>query len=268
MNVISFPRLNISLDVSPVAFCIGTKEIYWYALIILAGFLLAVAFCTWSAKKRGINPDHVFDIALYGLVVGIICARIYYVIFDFDSYKDNLLNIFKIWEGGLAIYGGIIGGVVTAYVYCRLKKLNIYEMFDIASPGLLIGQAVGRYGNFFNMEVYGRNTSSLLGMSINGAAPVHPLFFYESAWNVVGLIIIIALRDKKKAHGQVFYGYILWYSLGRLVLEGMRLPEYILYIPGTNIAASQAVAAVLIALSAFMLIKTNRKRNVDENRNC
>ena len=267
MNVISFPKLNISLNISPVAFHIGTKEIYWYALIILAGFLLAVAFCTWSAKKRSINPDHIFDIALYGLVVGIICARIYYVIFDFGSYKDNLLDIFKIWEGGLAIYGGIIGGVLTAYVYCRIKKLNIYEIFDICAPGLLIGQAVGRYGNFFNMEVFGGSTSSVFGMSINGADPVHPLFLYESVWNILGLIIILALRDKKKSHGRVFYGYILWYSLGRLVLEGMRLREYILYVPGTNLAVSQVVAAVLIVVSAFMLIKTNRKRSFDENRN-
>lgn len=259
MNVISFPALDISLNISPVAFCIGGKEIYWYAIIILVGFLLAVAFCTRSAKKNGINPDYLFDIALYGLVFGIVCARIYYVIFDFETYRHNLLDIFKIWEGGLAIYGGIIGGIITAYAYCRLKKLNIYQMFDIAAPGMLIGQAVGRYGNFFNVEVYGRETSFILGMSINGGAPVHPLFFYESAWNVLGLIILLVLGKYKKAHGQIFYGYILWYSLGRLILEGMRRAEYVLCVPHTAIPVSQLVAVVFIVVSVFMLIRLSCK---------
>ncbi len=261
MDVIAFPKLGISFNISPVAFHIGPKAIYWYAIIILTGFLLAVGFCMMSAKKRGINPDHVFDIALYGLIVGIVCARIYYVIFDFDSFKDNLLDVFKIWEGGLAIYGGIFGGIITAYVYSRLHKLDVYEIFDIASPGLLIGQAIGRYGNFFNMEVYGRETDFLLGMSINGGVPVHPLFFYESMWNILGLVIIVLLRDRKKAHGQVFYGYLLWYSAGRIILEGMRQSEYILYAVKDKLAISQLVALLLIILSAVMIIRLGLKKN-------
>ena len=264
MNKISFPKLGINLNINPVAFSVGGRDIYWYAIIILTGFLLGMFFCMRSAKKRNINPEHVYDIALYGLIFGVICARIYYVIFDFKSFKDNLLDIFKIWEGGIAIYGGIIGAVLTAYVYSRIKKLNVYEMFDICCPGLLIGQAIGRYGNFFNAEVYGHETDFFLGMSINGGAPVHPLFLYESLWNVLGLVIILLLRDKKKVHGQVFYGYLLWYGAGRLVLEGMRQSEYILYAIDGVVGISQIVSALIIVFSSFMIIKLG-KRKTDEN---
>ncbi len=263
MNRISFPKLGFDFNVNPVAFYIGTKEVYWYALIILTGFLLAVLFCMRSGKKRGLNTDHIFDIGFYGLIVGIICARIYYVLFDLESF-NSFWDVFKIWEGGLAIYGGIFGGVLTAFVYCRIKKLNIYEIFDIASPGLMIGQAIGRYGNFFNAEVYGRETDFILGMSINGGVPVHPLFFYESVWNLLGLLLTVLFRDRKTAHGQVFYGYLLWYSCGRLVLEGMRQPEYILYAVDNVIGISQIVAAVLIVFSAIMLVRITGKRNRNE----
>ena len=265
MNKISFPGLGINLNINPVAITLFGREIYWYAIMILTGFLLGMIFCMRSAKKRGINPDHVYDIALYGLIIGVICARIYYVIFDFKSFKDNLLDIFKIWEGGIAIYGAVIGAVATAYVYSRIKKLNAYEMFDICSPGLLIGQAIGRYGNFFNAEVYGHETDFFLGMSINGGAPVHPLFLYESMWNVLGLVIMLLLRDKKKAHGQVFYGYLLWYGAGRLVLEGMRQSEYILYAVDGVVGISQIVSALIVVFSSFMIIKLG-KRKTDENR--
>lgn len=263
MNRISFPKIGLDFNINPVAFHIGSKEVYWYALIILTGFMLAVLFCMRSGKKRGLNPDHIFDIGFYGLIVGIIFARIYYVLFDMKSF-ESFWDIFKIWEGGLAIYGGIIGGVLTAFVYCRIKKLNVYKFFDIASPGLMIGQAVGRYGNFFNAEVYGRETDFFLGMSINGGAPVHPLFFYESLWNLLGLLLVVIFRDRKTVHGQVFYFYLLWYSTGRLLLEGMRQPEYILYAVENVIGISQIVAAVLIVFSVVMLIRITRKRNVDE----
>ena len=262
MNKISFPGLGLDFDINPVAFHIGSKEVYWYALIILTGFLLGVLFCMYSGKKRGLNPDYIFDIGFYGLIVGIICARIYYVLFDLESF-NSFWDVFKIWEGGLAIYGGIIGGVLTALVYCRIKKLNVYEFFDIASPGLMIGQAIGRYGNFFNAEVYGRETDFFLGMSINGGNPVHPLFLYESLWNLLGLLLVVIFRDRKTAQGQVFYGYLLWYSAGRIVLEGMRQSKYILY-AFANVGISQIVAAALIVFSIIMLIHITRKRNINE----
>ncbi len=262
-NVISFPKLGLVFNADQVAFTVFGKEIYWYAIIILTGFAAGLVFCMRSAKKRGINPDYIFDIGLYGLVIGIICARIYYVLFDLSSFKDNIWDVFKIWNGGLAIYGGIIGAAATAYVYCRVKKLNVLEVFDICAPGLLIGQAIGRYGNFFNAEVYGGETSSILGMSINGASPVHPLFFYESCWNIVGLVLVIIFRDRKTAHGQVFFGYLLWYSIGRLFLEGMRKSEYILYAVKDVVGISQIVAAVLIVVSVVMLVYITKNKKIE-----
>ena len=260
MNIISFPRLGITLNIDPVAFYIGPKPIYWYALIILTGFALAVFFCCRSGKKRNINPDNLIDIALYGLISALICARIYYVIFDLDSFRDNLLDIFKVWEGGLAIYGGLIGAVISTFIYCRVKKLNFFEIADICAPGLLIGQIIGRFGNFVNAEVFGHETDSILGMSINGLHPVHPLFLYESLWNLTGLIIMLILRDKKKTHGQVISGYFFWYGLGRLFLEGMRQSEYILYLVDGVLGISQVVSAVLVIASVVLFTVLTKRR--------
>lgn len=257
MNHITFPKLGLNFQIDPTAFHIGTKPIYWYAIMIVTGFILAVLFCAATAKKRGVSSDTVIDVAIWGLIAGIIGARIYYVIFDFDSFRSNPADIFKIWEGGLAIYGGIIGAVISTAVYCKIKKLHTLQVFDVCVPGLLIGQAIGRYGNFFNAEVYGKATESLLGMSINGGAPVHPLFFYESVWNILGFLLLILLRDKKTRHGQVFFGYLLWYSLGRLVLEGMRQSQYILYLIPGQLGISQLVAFLLIcgSIVGFILLK-------------
>ena len=218
MNNIAFPKLGISLNISPVAFSIGSKPIYWYALIILSGFLLGLFFVYKTCEKRGVKKDNVWDIALFGLIFGIIGARIYYVLFALDEF-DSIADMFKVWNGGLAIYGGIIGAIISTVIYCKVKKLNIAKVFDVCAPGLFIGQAIGRFGNFVNVEVYGGETNSLFGMSINGATPVHPLFLYESIWNFIGLVILLLIRDKKKNDGQVFCFYIFWYSFGRLFLK-------------------------------------------------
>ena len=265
MNVISFPELGITFNINPVAFSIGSKPVYWYALIILTGFLLGLLFVYKTCEKRGVKKDYIWDIALIGLIAGIIGARIYYVLFALDEF-NSIGEIFAIWNGGLAIYGGIIGAAISAFIYCRIKKLNTANVFDVCAPGLLIGQAIGRFGNFVNAEVYGGETASLFGMSINGGAPVHPLFLYESVWNIIGLIILILFRDKKKADGQVFCFYIFWYSLGRLFLEGMRDTSYILYAIPNILGISQLVAALLIIASASVFVylqikppKTNEK---------
>lgn len=262
MNVISFPKLNIVMKVYREAFSIGQKPVYWYALIILTGFLLALAFVSLTCEKRGVKKDTVFDIGLYGLFFGIIGARIYYVIFSFDEFKNNLWNIFKIWEGGLAIYGGIIAAFITAFIYCRIKKLSFFKIADVCAPGLLIGQAIGRFGNFVNCEVYGGTTDLPWGMSINGAAPVHPLFLYEALWNILGFILIVLFRDKKKADGQVICFYLFWYSLGRLFLEGMRNTDYILYVIPEVLGISQLVAGILIVLSAVVFALVTRKKKI------
>ena len=252
-NVIGFPALNLNLTVSRVAFTVFGHEIYWYAICILSGFLLGLLFVTKTCKKRGVNPDDVFDIAFWGLIFSIICARIYYCIFDWKSV-GGFLGIFKIWEGGIAIYGALIGAIATAYFICKKRNLNTLNVFDVCSGGLLIGQIIGRWGNFFNAEVYGRETDCLFAMTINGGKGVHPLFLYEGIWNFLGLLLILLFRDKKRADGQVFFFYIFWYSLGRLFLEGMRDTEYILYLIPNVLGISQLVAFLGIFLGIFGMI--------------
>lgn len=253
-NSVAFPKLGISLNLSPIAFSIGDKGIYWYALIILFGFLMGIFIVSLDSEKRGLSKDNVLDIALWGMVSGIICARIYYVLFSLDEFRGDWMGIFRIWEGGIAIYGGIIGAVLSTFIYCKVKKLNILNAFDICCIGLLLGQAIGRWGNFMNCEVFGRPTDFFLGMSINGNDPVHPLFLYESLWSFAGVILLCILRNIKKKNGQIFFGYILWYSAGRLVLEGMRDTRYILYAIPDILGISQLVAAVLIIVSIAGLI--------------
>lgn len=260
INIISFPKLGIKLNIPPVAFSIGNKDIYWYALIILFGFLMGLLLVSHDCEKRGLAKDSTLDIALWGIVSGIIGARIYYVLFALDEFRGDPLGIFRIWEGGIAIYGGIIGAVSSTFIYCKAKKINVLNTFDVCCVGLLLGQAIGRWGNFTNCEVFGRITDIFCGMSINGNDPVHPLFLYESLWNFAGVIFLCIMRNKKKKNGQIFFGYILWYSSGRLVLEGMRDTRYILYIIPQTLGISQLVAALLIAVSAAALIYISKSK--------
>lgn len=259
MNNISFPGLGLSFDVNRVAFTIFGKEIYWYAICILSGYLLAMLFVCLTAKKRKVEPDNIIDICFWGLIFGLIGARIYYCIFDWKSI-GGFWGIFKIWEGGIAIYGAIIGAVMSTYIYCKHHKLNTKNVFDVCVPGLLIGQIIGRWGNFFNAEVYGGETDNILRMSINNTQGVHPLFLYEGIWNFIGLILILIFRDKKKADGQVFFFYIFWYSLGRLFLEGMRQSEYILYLIPNVLGISQLVGFLGIVLGIAGIIFLQRKK--------
>ena len=259
-NFISFPKLGIDMNLSPIAFSIGEKSVYWYALIILFGFLMGILIVTLDCEKRGLKKDNTLDIAIYGLVAGILGARIYYVLFSLDEFRDDWLSVFYIWEGGLAIYGGIIGAVISTFTYCKIKKLNVLNVFDICCIGLLLGQAIGRWGNFFNCEVYGRPTEFFLGMSINNGAPVHPLFLYESLWNFAGVIFLCILRNHKKRNGEIFLCYILWYSVGRLALEGMRNTRYILYLIPNVLGISQFVAGLLIILSIMGLIYISKSK--------
>ncbi len=262
-NIIGFPGLNMEFEINRVAFHIFSKPIYYYALIILTGFLLGLLFVSLTCKKRGISSDTVIDVAFWGLLFGIIGARLYYCIFDGDILKNGFLEIFKIWEGGLAIYGGIIGALISTVVYCKKHKLPVLRVCDVCAPGLLIGQAIGRWGNFVNAEVFGRETQSLLRMSINFKPGVHPLFLYESLWNVLGFILIVIFRDRKKADGQVFFFYTLWYGIGRLFLEGMRQSEYILWLIEGKVGISQIVALICIILSLILLIYLPKKQKKD-----
>lgn len=259
-HTIAFPGLGISMVINRVAFTIFGKDIFWYALILLSGFLLGLLFVYNTCEKRGVSKDAVFDIAFWGLIFGLICARIYYVLFDIESLEGNFWNIFKIWNGGIAIYGSLIGAIGTALVYSLKHKLKPLKVFDVFVPGLLIGQIVGRWGNFVNAEVYGGITTLPWRMTINGAAGVHPLFLYESLWNLLGLIIVLIFRDKKKADGQVFFFYSLWYGVGRFFLESMRQPQYILWVIPNVLGISQLVALIAVAVSIAAFVILGRKK--------
>ena len=254
------------LHADSVAFTIGSKEIYWYGIIIGIGFFIAIIAAVILAKKYGILPDTIYDIALYGTPSAIVCARIYYVAFNWESYADNFAEIYKIWHGGIAIYGAIIGAVISTVIYCRIKKQNLPLICDIGAVGLLIGQIFGRWGNFFNQEAFGTNTSSVFGMTGNvikerlaemaaeGANVdvnmcVHPTFLYESMWNVLVLITVLILFKRRRFDGQVFLTYISLYGLGRFFVEGLRTDS--LYF--LNFRVSQLVAAVTFLAAAFAI---------------
>lgn len=260
-NTIGFPGLNLEFDINRVAFSIFGKNIFWYAIFILTGFILGLCFVCYDAKKKGLNPDTFLDVAFWGLISAIVGARVYYVLFDPSTLDGNILNIFKVWEGGLAIYGGLIAAVISTFIYCRIKKLAVLNIFDFCSPGLLIGQMIGRWGNFVNAEVYGTSTSLPWRMTINGSDGVHPLFIYESLWNLLGFIIILLFRNKKKTDGQIFFFYLLWYGAGRLFLEGLRQTQFILYVIPGMLGISQLVALIAIIISLSALIYLHNVKN-------
>jgi len=267
MEPIRFPGLGLEFFINPVAFSVFGKEIYWYGIIISVGFILAYLFVTYEARRLGENPEVITDVVLWGTPAAIIGARLYYVIFNWAEYKGNPKEIIAIWHGGLAIYGAIIAALITALLYCNFKKTSFWRIADMCCLGLLIGQAVGRWGNFVNQEAYGVQTSLLWRMEIYDEElaqriAVHPTFLYESLWNVLGFLILLWYRKRKKFNGEVFLLYSLWYSLGRFWIEGLRTDS--LY--WGNIRISQLVAGVavigsIIAIFIFRLFG----RNYDEN---
>lgn len=239
--------------------------IYYYAVIICVGFLLAYLYINHEEKKFT-KSDDLTNILIIGIPVGVISARIYYVIFSFADYKDSLSDIFKIWEGGLAIYGGVIGAVLTVLIYCRIKKLSALHYLDLAAMGFLIGQCVGRWGNFVNGEAHGSvcGESFILGMYVNGEGPYHPTFLYESVLNFLGFLLILFLSGKISYEGFRANCYLIWYGLVRFLIEGLRTDS--LYIPGTPIRVSQALSALMflsgIIIMAFTVKKQRKKKKL------
>lgn len=236
MTKLSFPGLGIGeFELDPVAIRIGDSfEIRWYGIIIVTGIILAFLYACYRAKHEGISFDHMIDITLFTVVFAVIGARAYYVLTSLDQY-DSFLDMIAIWNGGLAIYGGIIAGAITIFVVCKIKKLSFVKVLDLAAPAVMIGQIIGRWGNFFNGEAYGGvvyEGSPLyflrMGISphniegIKGMAYVHPTFFYESMWNLVGFALIHFLYKKKKFDGQIVLMYLTWYGFGRMLIEGLR----------------------------------------------
>ena len=243
-ETVSFPGLGLSFEVSRVAFSIGNYSIYWYGITFALGFLLGIAYFHFRARKFGIHPYDGMDVILWAVVGGVIGARAYFVIFQWDNYKDNLLKIFAFREGGLAIYGGVIGAVLAGFLVCKIKKAPFLPILDVGLTGLLLAQGIGRWGNFFNNEAFGCNTTLPWGMTshtistylfnhaealaaqgviVDPTVPVHPTFFYEFVWNVLGfLFLAFILTPRRKYDGQVTLGYMAWYGLGRFFIEGLR----------------------------------------------
>lgn len=281
---ISFPNLGIEIEKLNNTFTVFGIEIAYYGLIIGIGVLLGAALAFREAKKTGQNVEDYIDLALYGVVFAIIGARIYYVIFEWDYYSGHPEKIIRIDEGGLAIYGGIIAAVLTCIVLAKIKKLSFWQMADTGCLGLITGQIIGRWGNFFNREAFGGDSDGLFAMRIDTwdtdvavTVPesvhyiddagryiqVQPTFLYESCWNLMVLILILIFKKHKKYNGEVFLWYIFGYGAGRSIIEGFRTDQ--LLIPGTEIAVSQALSIVLVILVGILLIYNRVKLSKGKN---
>lgn len=265
-HTVLFPGLGLQLELNPIAFTLFGWPIHWYGVIIAAGFLLAVLYCSHISPRFGVKQDDLLDVLIAGVPLGIVGARLYYIIFYLDLFRkaDGSLDfgaMVRIWDGGLAIYGGVIMAVLVGVVVCRIKKISFFAMADVCVFGLLIGQAVGRWGNFVNVEAYGGETTLPWRMGIveyaaNGTArylEVHPTFLYESLWNIAGLIVLIVIAKRwRKFDGQMFFSYLVWYGVGRGFIEGLRTDS--LYFFGTGIRVSQMLGFASALAGAAVLI--------------
>ena len=273
MNPIVFPGLGLELNINRVAFSVFGKDIYWYGIIIACGFVLAVIYCYYNAKRFGIEKDRVIDFILFAAPGGIIGARIYYVLFYPSLYWNadgsfNWKEAIAIWDGGLAIYGGVIAAIIILLIFCRVNRIKFLAFADLGSYGLLIGQAVGRWGNFCNQEAYGGPTNLpwRMGLTVAGEyIEVHPTFLYESLWNAVGLAFAhFVLRKHRKFDGEVFLFYLSWYGLGRMWIEGMRTDS--LYLFNTGIRVSQLLAGLCFVIAGALLLVLVMKLKPDPER--
>lgn len=270
INHIAFPGFGLDFEINRVAFEFFGRPIYWYAVVIASGFLLAVFYGFSRSREFRLCEDDITGMLMFAVPLAIVCARAYYVIFNFELYRDNLIRVFYIWEGGIAIYGAIIGAIIGAFIYCRYRRISIVRFLDIGALGLMIGQAIGRWGNFVNAEAYGVETTLPWRMEIYDVAAraricVHPTFLYESLWNAVGFVILHFYSKHRKFNGEVFWLYVLWYGIGRAIIEGLRTDS--LYFFGTGIRTSQALAAVTAFAAVIYLIYRYRKIKMEADTN-
>lgn len=267
-HVVEFPGLGIELTVNEVAFSIGSFQVRWYGILIALGFLLGVGYAFWASTKMNINSDRLIDAVLVGLVGAIVCARLYYCIFyDGDKYWNDPVKILDIREGGLAIYGGIIGALVFGGLMAKLRKLKVAAVLDVTSLGFLIGQAIGRWGNFVNQEAFGTGTDLPWGMvsdntqAVVGSSPVHPCFLYESLLCVVGFVLLHFFNlYLRRYDGQTFLLYIVWYGACRFCIEGLRTDSLI--IPGTGLRVSQVLAGLCVVVGLILLFVFRHKTSL------
>lgn len=274
MNYISFPGLGIKeFPLNPEAFELFGRPVMWYGVIISFAMILAVLYVLYRAKRNeNINTDHVFDLAIWAIPLGVIGARIYYVATKFEDYKaetplETFKNCIAIWEGGIAIYGAIIGGALGLIIVCLMKKIKIAKVFDMVAPGVMIAQAIGRWGNFCNAEAHGGPTDLPWRMGIRSdeypnTEFVHPTFLYESLWNVLGFVLINLFYKKKKYDGQILVLYLTWYGLGRMLIEGLRTDS--LYVGSFRISQVIGFLCFFIGfcfLSAMEVVRHLRKKD-------
>lgn len=279
-RTIEFPNLGILLENVGDHVTVFGFDIAFYGMIIGIGILAGIFIAAAEAKRTGQNPEDYYDLAIYAVIFSVIGARIYYVVFSWDMYKNDLKSIFNIRQGGLAIYGGIIAAIITVIIFARIKRLSAPLLFDTAGLGLVAGQMIGRWGNFFNREAFGEYTDSFLAMRlpvdavrssditelmrkkmevVDGVSyiQVHPTFLYESLWCMGVLILLLLYRKHKKFNGEVFLLYLFGYGAGRVWIEGLRTDQ--LWFPGTEIPVSQVLAGVLVVVSFGTIIYFRRK---------
>lgn len=274
-----FPNLGIEIDsLNPIFMSLFGLDIYWYGFIISMGVVLGLLTAVVIAKKTGQKPDTYMDILIIALIAGIIGARLYYVVFSWDQYKDNLVSIFNLRNGGLAIYGGVIGAAIAIWIYAKRKSLNFLTLADTAVPGLILGQAIGRWGNFMNQEAFGGFTENFFAMRLkvenvrflpesvaetimnfNGVdyIQVHPTFLYESLWNIGVYILLLVAWKYRKFKGEILLLYLFAYGLGRLWIEGLRTDQLI--IGTTGLAVSQVLSGILVIVSLGLFIYNRHK---------
>ncbi len=253
-SVISFPFLGLEVNPGRVL-QIGPLQIHYYGLIIGIGMMLAVLYAMKRCRRAGLTPDDVLDGVLWITPLAIVCARIYYCAFTWDSYRDDPISVLYIWEGGIAIYGSVIGAIIGVAIYCRIKKCSLPALLDLVLLGFLIGQCVGRWGNFVNREAFGAATDSFFRMGLYNTATgmteyYHPTFLYESVWNLAGFLILNFCYPRRRYDGQIALGYAAWYGLGRSWIEGLRMDS----LWWGSFRVSQVLAAVTCAAAAAMLL--------------
>ena len=253
--------------IDPIAIAFGPLQVHWYGVIIGLAIILALYIAVRETEKRGLDKDLFMDLMLWAIPIAILSARLYYVIFKWNYYSQNPGEIIAIWNGGLAIHGALIGGVITAIVFTKKKQVSFWQLVDIAAPSIILGQAIGRWGNFINQEAHGGEVTRAFlenlqlpefiinQMYINGAY-YHPTFLYESIWNFVGFILLILLRKVNMRRGEMFLSYVIWYSVGRFIIEGMRTDSLMLT---ESLRMAQTISAVLIIAAVVVLLYRRAK---------
>ena len=274
---IQFPHLNWTFHINPTAFTIFGIDIQWYGIIITFGLVLALLYVMPKMKRFGLDAETALDAIIGGVLGGIVGARTYYVIFNWDDYKGDIKAIINTRNGGLAIYGGIIGAIAVGLIICKVRKIKFLPMLDITVLGFLIGQGIGRWGNFVNQEAFGTNTDSIFGMTggeiqatilsnrasgLNYLQPVHPCFLYESVWCLLGFLLISLYSRKRKYDGQILLMYMTWYGMERFVVEGLRTDSLMIGSLRVSQILSAVICIIAIAIQIFMLIRI--KKNPDK----